>query len=336
MKKFLIMILTIGMITCTGCNQKVENNELSNSSEISNKQEVEQIEEKEEKQEVVDDIQVEVTEEKKEELDNTLVEVKDEKQEEVKSVSEEIKNGTTIPKENDNGITVLKFKNTNSHEAISALNGKKVSITGYLSTLSPLNGKFAYLMNMPYQNCPYCVPGTSAITNTLTIVAKENDKIEFTDQPVTVVGTLETGNFTDEFGYEYGVRLSNVTVNKANVDELGENIKKYNLLAENGVVNSIYGSIMIADTSVFYDYYEMEVPQLIQKDYINSTKAILETYNKNNDYDILVNVMNNLITLCDNVNSDINKEVYSNFPVYQHQLQNIYYSFATWMAEGEL
>ena len=93
---------------------------------------------------------------------------------------------------------------------------------------------------------------------------------------------------------------------------------------------------MIADTSVFYDYYEMEVPQLIQKDYINSTKAILETYNKNNDYDILVNVMNNLITLCDNVNSDINKEVYSNFPVYQHQLQNIYYSFATWMAEGEL
>ena len=121
---------------------------------------------------VVDEETVDNKKENKE-LDNT----EGKKEEPSQSVAEEIKTGNTVPKENKDGITVLKFKNTNSHEAISALNGKKVSITGYLSTLSPLNGKFAYLMNMPYQNCPYCVPGTSAITNTLTIVSKDNEKI---------------------------------------------------------------------------------------------------------------------------------------------------------------
>jgi hypothetical protein len=93
---------------------------------------------------------------------------------------------------------------------------------------------------------------------------------------------------------------------------------------------------MTADTSVFYNYYEMSTPNLIKMDYINSTKAILETYNTNNDYDVLITVMDNLIKLCNNVNRDINEQKYTNFPIYQKQLQNIYYSFATWMAEGEL
>lgn len=241
-----------------------------------------------------------------------------------------------IPKESDKGITVLKFKNTNSNDAIAALNGKKVSITGYLSTLSPLSGEFAYLMNMPYQNCPFCVPGTSEITNTLAIVAGNKDKIKFTDQPVTVLGTLETGNFTDEFGYQYGVRLNNVTVKVADVDELSDSIKKYNLLAENGVVNNIYGSIMTADYSIFYNYYRLEKPGTINLEFIKSTKASLEGYNTNGDYNNLVEIMNNLIKLCEDANDDIANENYTNFVTYQNNLQNIYYSFASWMAEGEL
>ena len=55
---------------------------------------------------------------------------------------------------NDDGYVELKFKNTNSDEYIRSLDGKKVTMTGYLSVLSPISGKFAYLMNMPYQNCP--------------------------------------------------------------------------------------------------------------------------------------------------------------------------------------
>ncbi len=242
----------------------------------------------------------------------------------------------SISKEGDNEITVLKFKNTNSNETINALNGKQVSITGYISTLSPLNGEFAYLMNMPYQSCPFCVPGTSEISNTLAIYAGNKSKIKFTDQPVTVVGTLETGNFVDDFGYEYGVRLNNVTVNKADVDKLSAAIKQYNLLAENGVVSQIYNSIMSADASVFYNYYELEKPEKIEMDFINSTKITLEGYNKKGEYNQLISTMDNLIDLCSRVNTDVELGDYSKFISYQRELQNVYYTFSVWTSEGEL
>jgi len=345
MKNILFTLTIFSLFAFGGCtNTPVELNNQSN--EIEEKQEVEisiennnveEINNEAVVEEKNNDI-VEKVEEKVEEkvIKNVEIEEAKEIEQEIQEVLEVLNQDVIIPEANDDGITVLKFKNTNSDEAISALNGKKVSITGYLSTLSPLNGKFAYLMNMPYQNCPYCVPGTSAITNTLTIVAKENEKIKFTDQPVTVTGTLETGTFTDEFGYEYGVRLNNVVVNNADIDELSENIRKYNLLAENGVVKSIYNSIMLADRSVFYNYYKKETPALIKIERIETTKTLLEGYNSNNDYESLSKVINNLITLSKSVNKDIESQDYSNFATYQKKLRSIYSSFARWMAEGEL
>lgn len=335
MKKFLILSLIICMLCFTGCG----NNEMENNSDLVIPQNTNDIEKEDE-----NDIKIseDVLRDDKEDdgVENTTSPSTSPKIEETvkppESIKEVEKKDVIVPQVKDDGVTVLKFKNTNSNDYINTLNGKQVSITGYLSTLSPLNGKFAYLMNMPYQNCPFCVPGTSEITNTLSIFAGEKDKIKFTDQPVTVIGTLETGDFTDEFGYQYGVRLNNVTVSKADVDALADTVKKYNLLAENGVVGNIYNSIMTADMSVFYNYYKMEKPNKIIMDLINSTKSSVESYNSKGDYNNLVGVMNSLITLCNNVNSDIDKGDYSKFSSYQKQLQNVYYTFAMWMAEGEL
>lgn len=337
MKKFFVLSFMVCMVVLTGCqssnnpdeiiaqnlDNEVVNNEIT-SPENSNVP-------------ISNDI---VPEENVLPTDDTTSVVEDEIKEEPVKTSETIKETVAkeivMPKANDDGITVLKFKNTNSDDYIKTLNGKQVSITGYISTLSPLNGQFAYLMNMPYQNCPFCIPGTSEITNTLAIYAGNKSKIQFTDQPVTVVGTLEVGDFTDEFGYGYGVRLNNVTVNKADVDKLSDTVKKYNLLAENGVVNNIYGSIMTADMPVFYNYYNLEKPSKIVMDQINSTKSLVEFYNSNGDYNVLIGVMNDLITLCETVNKDIDNEDYSKFSTYQPRLQDIYYNFAMWMNEGEL
>jgi len=335
MRNILIIFITVCLFCLSGCGKEQNDNEeilASNETIIENEEKVDEAQN--EKQEGV------INESKEE---TVIEEVKNEtviedKKEEV--VSNEKNSGLNqkveVPKENDDGITTLKFKNTNSDEAIRALNGKKVSITGYLSTLSPLNGKFAYLMNMPYQSCPFCVPGTSAITNTLTIVAGENKKIEFTDLPVTVVGTLETGKFEDEFGYQYDVRLNNVTVNKADMDKLSTKVKQYNLLAENGVVANIYNSIMTLDFAVFYEYYEMETPQKVSLDIVNSTKASLNSYNSKGEYNNLVKLMDDLLKLGNNVNSDVDKGDYSKFNDYKNNLQNLFYTFADWMAEGEL
>lgn len=326
MRKFLILSLIICILCFTGCEN---NGEVDNDINLGTSQNTNNLE-KEDEVKNDDKVPEDVLRDDKEDVG---IEEPIKSPESIKEVE---KNETVVPQVKDDGVTVLKFKNTNSNEYVNSLNGKQVSITGYLSTLSPLNGKFAYLMNMPYQNCPFCVPGTSKITNTLAIFAGNKDKIKFTDQPVTVVGTLETGDFTDEFGYQYGVRLNNVTVSKADVDKLADTVKKYNLLAENGVVENIYSSIMTADMSVFYNYYRLEKPDKVIMDGINYTKTSVESYNSKGDYNILVKVMNDLITLCNNVNNDVDSDNYSKFLEYQEKLQNIYYDFAMWMAEGEL
>lgn len=312
MKKLLIIICLLCLVGCAQNDTKLEPEQ---SPTVLQENEGEEVK--------VSDNQETKNEDEAKEQQSPIINVKDEK-------------NVDISREGDNGVTVLKFKNTNSNETINALNGKQVSITGYISTLSPLNGEFAYLMNMPYQSCPFCVPGTSEISNTLAIYAGNKSKIRFTDQPVTVVGTLETGNFVDDFGYEYGVRLNNVTVDKADVDKLSASIKQYNLLAENGVVSQIYNSIMSADASVFYNYYELEKPEKIEMDFINSTKTTLERYNEKGEYNQLISTMDNLIDLCSRVNDDVGLGDYSKFISYQRELQNVYYTFSVWMSEGEL
>jgi len=236
----------------------------------------------------------------------------------------------------DNGVYRLSFSETTSNSALNALNGKQVSINGYISTLSPINGEFAYLMNLPYQNCPYCVPGTSELSNTLAIYAGNNGKINFTDELVNVVGTFETGKFTDEFGYTYGIRLNNVTVQKADVQQLSEEVKKYNALAENGIIGNIYNAIMIMDNTLYYDMYGLEMPSKIEPEMIISIKDELNNYNVDEEYNELMAVVDRMLELCNLVNGYIDSQEYTKVTEQQMELNNIYYSFSTWMSQGEL
>ena len=235
--------------------------------------------------------------------------------------------------ENEQGITNIKFKSTASEKEIEELNGKKVSITGYLSTLSSLNGEFAYLMNLPYQNCPYCIPGSSQITNTLAIFAKDNEKIEFTDLPVTVLGELEIGDFTDDFGYQYSVRLKDVTVSNADIDLLSENIRKYNVLAENGVLANLYECITNAENVIYSNSFDLKPIDIGQ---IEKTRNEVKQYNSKDEYKSLIVILNGLESLCKKVNGYIENNEYDKIKNSQNQLRIIYSSFSNWISEGEL
>ena len=101
----------------------------------------------------------------------------------------------------DGEVKKLSFSEANSVDQMKKLDGQKVSIIGYMSTLSPVNGEFMYLMNMPYQSCPFCVPNTTQLSNTLAVYAKDGKSFEFTDLLIRVEGVLEFGDYTDEYGY---------------------------------------------------------------------------------------------------------------------------------------
>lgn len=134
--------------------------------------------------------------------------------------------------------TKLNF--SDSASSLTALDGKPVTLTGYMATLSPLDGSYIYLMNMPYQSCPFCIPNTTQLANTMAVYAKSGSKFDFTDRPVKIAGTLEIGDYTDAYGYQYGFRIKDATYEIVDLSSVSSDYALYQSLAEDGVIADIY------------------------------------------------------------------------------------------------
>lgn len=135
--------------------------------------------------------------------------------------------------------TALKFTDAVSLETLTALDGKAVSIVGYMATLSPLSGKFLYLMNMPYQSCPFCVPNTTQLANTMAVYAPEGQTFGYTDQAIRVTGTLRIEDYTDEYGYVYNYRIADASYEIVDLAALSEDYALWQSIASDGVVAEI-------------------------------------------------------------------------------------------------
>ena len=110
----------------------------------------------------------------------------------------------------------LSFKAAAGYDYLKTIDGKKVTISGYMATSSPVDGSFMFLMNLPYQSCPFCVPNTSQLSNTMEIYPKKGETFSYTAQAIRVVGTLEVCEsedkpFTDKYGYEFCCKIVDAT-----------------------------------------------------------------------------------------------------------------------------
>lgn len=135
----------------------------------------------------------------------------------------------------------LSFAESASIETLTALNGKAVTLTGYMATLSPLSGDYIYLMNLPYQSCPFCVPNTQQLANTMAVYAPKGGKFTYTDRPVRITGKLELGDFTDEYGYTYNYRIVDAKAEEVDLSGVSSDYALYNSLAEDGVIADVNG-----------------------------------------------------------------------------------------------
>ena len=158
-------------------------------------------------------------------------------------------------KDNEGSGQLLSFSQAQSIEEMKKLDGKEVTIIGYMSTLSPISGEFMYLMNLPYQSCPFCVPNTTQLANTMAVYAKTAEGFEFTDRAIQVTGILEFGDYTDEFGYEYNYRIKDATYTVLNTDDLDPKIKLWQQLASTDVIAEIYQMYEYVNFLCFWPTY---------------------------------------------------------------------------------
>lgn len=174
-------------------------------------------------------------------------------------------------KEDATGNT-LSFSKANSIEEMQKLDGETVEIIGYMSTLSPINGEFMYLMNLPYQNCPFCVPNTTQLSNTMAVYAPEGKSFEFTDRAIKVTGTMEFGDYTDEFGYEYNYRITDASFTEVDTSEMSEKMKLWQSLAATDVISDVYAMYEYVNFLCFWGVYTAEFDS--GEDYLYPTDAL--------------------------------------------------------------
>lgn len=166
---------------------------------------------------------------------------------------------------------LLSFSQAQSIEEIKKLDGKTVSIIGYMSTLSPVSGKFMYLMNLPYQSCPFCIPNTTQLSNTMAVYAKS--EFEFTDRAIQVTGLLEFGDFEDEFGYQYSYRIKDAEYSILDTSNMSEELRLWQQLASTDAVSDVY-------TMFDYTYFLCNWPTYTTefeggKDYLYPSDALM-------------------------------------------------------------
>ena len=139
----------------------------------------------------------------------------------------------------------LSFKSAPNYDYLKSIDGKTVTINGYMATSSPVDGSFIFLMNLPYQSCPFCVPNTSQLSNTMEVYPKKNKKFEYTNQAIKITGTLvvapsEDEYFTDKYGYQFNFKIIDATYSILTSEEIGTDLAAWQKLAESDVISDIY------------------------------------------------------------------------------------------------
>ena len=108
--------------------------------------------------------------------------------------------------------TKISFKNALKYEYLKGLDGTPITINGYMATSSPVDGSYIYLMNLPYQSCPFCLPNTNELSNTMAVYPQKGKKFDYTTQAIKITGILEVSRdkstfFTDNYGYEFNFKI---------------------------------------------------------------------------------------------------------------------------------
>ncbi|MBO5286909.1 MAG: hypothetical protein J6B34_02160 [Clostridia bacterium] len=168
--------------------------------------------------------------------------------------------GATI---DDSDAIKISFKSALSYDYLKSIDGRKVVINGYMATSSPVDGSSMFLMNLPYQSCPFCVPNTSQLSNTMKVYPMSGKRFGFTNQAIKVVGTLVVSPsvdqvFNDQYGYSFNFKIVDAQYAALSAEDLSVDINLWKRVADSGVVNDIYDMYEYVNFLCAWNTYSMK------------------------------------------------------------------------------
>lgn len=245
--------------------------------------------------------------------------------------------GGTNTEVDSEGTTKLSFSST-SLEDVLTLDGKKVSITGYMSTLTPLDGTLCYLVNLPLQNCPFCTQNSNKLSTTMAVQFKTPIS-DITEEPIKVVGTLTIDDYVDDYGYEYPYRISDATYEVVDESSLPEGYSVYYTLATNNDIYNLYAMMSYLDSYAYYEYYDLTAEEAIKQPAIDLEKhnyseilKRVQSYN-NTEYDDFINLLKECKELETETNNKLKDGNPSSLRLLQTKVDNLYNHFNSFITK---
>lgn len=237
----------------------------------------------------------------------------------------------------DNEIVEIKFRDMVEVSELRKLDGKLIKIVGFFAQSSPLDGSMVYLMNMPYQNCVYCLPNTTQLMNTMAVYPKRGETIDFTDLPVEIVGTIKFEDFTDEMGYSYEYRIVDAEIKLADVESLSEDVQIYTDLVNRGFPDKISEIILLLNdiSRMTYEGESLENVDVIPESLLSDLDSLFDGLDKSKYQDIL-EIVEDLKILVNDVNSSLISKDYSNMDRFIGKELEVFYSVYNWLMKAEL
>jgi len=179
-------------------------------------------------------------------------------------------NKTTI---NNDDLIKLSFKDALSYSYLKSIANKTVEINGYMATSSPVDGSFIFLMNLPYQSCPFCKPNTQTLSNTIEVYPKSGSTFKYNESAIKVIGTLivsesEDVSFTDQYGYEFNFKIDNARYEIIDESTLSSEVLLWNKVAESNIINDIYDMLDYVNFVVKWPTYFVNSYETIDGDIV--------------------------------------------------------------------
>ena len=178
----------------------------------------------------------------------------------------------------------LSFKSASTFDYLKSIDGQTVTINGYMATSSPVDGSFMFLMNLPYQSCPFCVPNTSQLSNTMEVYPKNGKSFPFTNQAIKVTGKLRVAEsedkfFTDRYGYEFNFMIVDADYKILKSEEISNDIGLWNKVAQSELVNDMYSmydyvNFLCAWNTYYVNTYTNSKGEVVKGYYLYPTDAI--------------------------------------------------------------
>jgi hypothetical protein len=237
----------------------------------------------------------------------------------------------------DTGATKLSFSSSSLKDVLT-LNNQKVTITGYMSTLTPLDGKLCYLVNLPLQNCPFCAQNSNELSTTMAVQFKKPVQ-DIVEEPIKVVGTLVTGDFSDDYGYQYSYKIIDATYEIVDEGSLPEGYSVYYTLSTNNDIYNLYAMMNYIDTYAYYEYYDLTAETVMKSPAIdlekyNYTETLtrVESYNSE-DYKEFINMLKECKSLETEINGKLEKGTATSLRMLQPKVDTLYNNFSSFITK---